>query len=117
MFRSRILILIRNNGKSFVVKYLKECLRICQHFVAGSPIFLSKGIPIDLAGGLPRIIPGVLRARFRAGDPRAIRVVFTVLSVFRIIRVPGQLKLNTITDPFKGQCADIPKWALERSVL
>jgi len=84
-------------------------MRICQHFAAGSPVFSSKGIPIDLAGGLPRIIPGSLRARFRAGDPRAIRVVFTVLSVFRIIRVPGTLKLNTITDPFKGRDMDLPK--------
>nr|UPW42172.1 MAG: putative RNA dependent RNA polymerase [Jiangsu mito-like virus 11] len=117
MFRSRILGLSVRNGNTFTVKYLKECLRICQHFVAGSPVFLSKGIPVDLAGGLPRIIPGVLRARFRAGDPRAIRVVLTVLSAYRIIRVPGQLKLNTITDPFKGQDDALPKWALERSIL
>lgn len=97
------------NGNKFTVMYLKECMRICQHFVAGSPIFLSQGIPVDLAGGLPRIIPGVLRARFRAGDPRAIRVVLTVLSTYRIIRVPGELKLNTITDPFKGLDMCLPK--------
>jgi len=108
MFRDRITQLRLRNGNYFVVKYLKECLRISQHFVAGSIVTRSIGIPVDLAGGLPRIIPGVLRARFRAGDPRAIRVVFTVLSVFRIIRVPGVLKLNTITDPFKGKDMNLP---------
>lgn len=109
VFRSRILYLRNHSGNKFIVMYLKECLRICQHFAAGSIVTQSKGVPIGLAGGLPRIIPGVLRARFRAGDPRAIRVVFTVLSVFRIIRVPGQLKLHTITDPFKGQDCELPK--------
>jgi len=108
MFRSRITLLASRNGNSFVVKYLKECLRICQHFVAGSIVHRSNGIPIDLAGGLPRIIPGNLRARFRAGDPRAIRVVLTVLSVYRIIRVPGVLKLETITAPFKGTDMNLP---------
>lgn len=117
VFRSRIHGLTVRNGNKFTVMYLKECLRICQHFAAGSPLFLSKGIPIDLAGGLPRIIPGTLRARFRALEPRAIRVVFTVLSVYRIIRVPGQLKLSTITAPFNGLDCRLPKWALERTVL
>jgi hypothetical protein len=35
-------------------------------------------------------------------EPLMIRVVLTILSYFRVIKCRGQLKLNTITDPFKG---------------
>jgi len=83
--------------------YLKECLRIVHHFIAGTLVHLSEGIPVDLTGGLPRMIPGPLRSKLRLKDPKSIRVVLTVLSVFRVIDIKGQLKLSTITDPFKGQ--------------
>jgi hypothetical protein len=37
-----------------------------------------------------------------AGDQNNIRVILGLLSLFRIIKFPGILKLETITDPFKG---------------
>lgn len=73
-----------------------------QHFIAGRPEFLSIEIPVGITGGLPSIIPGDLRLRIRKGDQGAIRLTFTVLSVYRVLKVPGKLKLNSITDPFKG---------------
>lgn len=37
-----------------------------------------------------------------------IRAVLTILSVFRIIKFPGVLRLETITDPFKGISPTLP---------
>lgn len=52
--------------------------------------------------GLPLIIPGPLRLLMETGDSRCIRVVLTLLSIFRIFKFPSEPKLATITDPFKG---------------
>jgi len=88
--------------------YMKESLRVVQHFVAGEIVDRSNDLPVSLVGGLPRIIPGVLRTRLRVGDPGAIRLVLAILSLNRVIKCPGVLKLNTITDPFKGLDDRIP---------
>lgn len=88
--------------------YLEETVRLYQQFLAGQPVYLSKGIPVGLVGGLPRILPGSLRRCIRRGDPIAIKATFSILSVYRIMDIPGVLKLNTITDPFKGQTSTFP---------
>jgi len=54
------------------------------------------------AGGLPRFIPHSERVRIRAGDIRTIRFWTGLLNLYRIIKVPGELKLQTITAPFSG---------------
>jgi len=66
-------------------------------------------MPIGLAGGLPLIIPGSLRLLLRAKDHKTIRGVLSTLAVYRIMKMPCVLKLETITDPFKGQCLTLPK--------
>jgi len=71
---------------------------------------------VDITGGLPRIIPGRLRSRMRSGDPVAIRSGLTVLSVYRVITIPGQLKLSTITDPFKGLNRTLPLYEIEQGL-
>jgi hypothetical protein len=81
---------------------LKECVRLYQHYLAGRPEYLSKDIPIAIAGGIPSIIPGSLRLEIKRRNVDVIKCVFTILSVYRVMKVPGTLKLNTITDPFKG---------------
>jgi hypothetical protein len=112
-FGHRIQHLVDTNGRKFAVTYLKECVRLVQKFISGSPEFLSQGIPVDLAGGLPRIIPGPLRSRMRRWDPGAYRVSLTLLSAFRVFSIPGQLKLSTITDPFKGLSSTLPLYEVE----
>lgn len=59
--------------------------------------------------GLPLIIPGHLRLLIEAGDKSIIRVVFTVLSVYRVIPAYPKLKLGTITSPFSGRFKDLPE--------
>lgn len=62
--------------------------------------------------GLPLIIPGPLRLQMEAGDSCAIRSVLTILSLYRVIKYPGNLKLQTITDPFKGVSESLPPMEL-----
>lgn len=94
------------NGKRFTVEYLKEAHRLCQHAIAGRPTVCPShkdGAPrVGSRRGFPLIIPGPLRLLMEAGDKMTIRAVLTVLTVFRIIKYPGTLKLATITDPFNG---------------
>lgn len=92
------------------MKYLKECLLLTQKFVAGERVVVTKTIPLSLVGGLPRIIPGPLRASVRKGDPNVIRLVLSAFAVFRILKCPGILKTETITDPFKGVSETLPDY-------
>jgi hypothetical protein len=108
-FGARIAVLWKANGVSFTVQYLKECTRIVQHFVSGHPVFVTDVMPIGLAGGLPTIIPGTLRTLLRSKDPSTIRGVLSTLAVFRIMKMPCELKLESITDPFSGISDTLPK--------
>jgi hypothetical protein len=51
---------------------------------------------------LPRMIPIYLRTRIRQGDTSTIRIVLTILNLYRVLPYPGKVKLSTITDPFSG---------------
>jgi hypothetical protein len=64
--------------------------------------------PVGIAAGLPTIIPGSLRLQIRRGDLVTIRGVLAFLAVFRVLKVPSVLKLQTITDPFKGIDTSLP---------
>jgi len=102
LLANRIFHLRKKNGPLFTVKYLKECVRLVQVYVAGVPEYISKDLPVSITAGLPSIIPGSLRLRMKDKDLDCIRVVLSLLSVYRTMKAPGQLKLSTITDPFSG---------------
>jgi hypothetical protein len=109
---SRIVVLWKSNGVTFTVQYLKECTRIVQHFVSGHPVYVTDVMPIGLAGGLPTLLPGTLRTLMRSKDLKTIRGVLSTLAVFRIMKMPCKLKLETITDPFKGSCDTLPAYEI-----
>jgi len=92
--------------------YLKECYRLLQHFVAGQPQKSSIDIAVALSGGVPCIIPGSLRLLIKKREPEVIRFVLTVFSLYRVIKIPGTLKLGSITDPFKGSSPTIERVGL-----
>jgi hypothetical protein len=95
-----------------LVLYLKEATRIVQAFVSGNPV-LKTEFPISLKGGLPSIIPGPLRLSMRQRDLNVFRGVLSVLAVYRVIQIPGKLKLETITEPFKGQDRILPQYEVK----
>jgi len=94
--------LIRNNGLTFTVSYLKESVRITYHWMAGKPIKTCEGQTFVSISkfGLPTIIKPFYM-RFIKGDKIGIQFTLFILSWYRIFEVPGKLKLNTITDPSK----------------
>lgn len=98
----RISFLVKKGGPTHTVKYLKECTRIVQKFIAGQPCNTSEGVPVNIVKGLPRMIPGPLRVLIRAGDTDTIRAVLSVLTLYKILRCRPTLKINSITDPFNG---------------
>lgn len=49
--------------------------------------------------GLPRVIPRVVRDRIRSGDKFLLRLWVSWFSIYRVLDMPGRLKLGTITDP------------------
>jgi hypothetical protein len=100
------------NGPEFLVHYTKEAVRIVQHFVSGNPVSVTTEIPISIVRGIPSIVPGSLRLQMHSGDPRVIRGVLTLLSVYRIIKFPGTTKLETITAPFSGLSRTLPIYEL-----
>jgi len=110
---NRIRALWIGNGRKFVVTYLKEATRLVHHFLSGKPatcdMNAAGGPRVASRRGLPLIIPGVIRLQIEADNPVVIRAVLTILSVYRIIKYPGSLKLATITDPFKGLSETLDK--------
>nr|WNM95051.1 MAG: RNA-dependent RNA polymerase [Diaporthe helianthi mitovirus 2] len=102
LFGERIIKLWKINGAKFVVQYLKESSLFVTHYVSGSPLWKSN-LPVGIAGGLPTIIPGVLRLSIKDGDQLIIRGVLSVLSMYRVILIPGIVKLSSITSKFTGK--------------
>lgn len=81
-------------------KFFKECKRLLQKYLAGTPELISQDgliVSIDKTG-LPRIIPLFLRLRIRTGNVLAIAVTFFALDVPRMYVYVGADKLTTITD-------------------
>jgi hypothetical protein len=91
-------------------------VRVLQAFVSGRPIYSTNEFIVGLVGGLPSILPGKLRTLIRSGDAKTIRGVLSLLQVYRVLKVPGKLKLGTITDPFKGLDPSLPKYEILRAI-
>jgi len=99
---SRIRFMWKQNGPDFLVNYLKECHRLTCKAISGQPETFQGKTRIGTKRGLPLIIPSLLRSRIENLDVNSTRLVLTVLSTYRVIQCKPQLKVNTITDPFKG---------------
>lgn len=84
--------------------------------MSGNPVFTTREMPISLVGGLPTVIPGILRTAIRLKDPLITRGVLSLFAVYRIIKVPCKLKLESITDPFKGISEILPWYELNQAL-
>jgi hypothetical protein len=106
-FARYLLYLRKNHGAEFVVAYLKAGQLAISKKVAHTPVKSLRDINPDfplprLANGLPHAIPISDRRLITQGGYSVIRFWLTMFSIYRIISIPGKLKLNTITDPFSG---------------
>jgi len=96
--------LAARSGVRFLVLYLKASHVLVMQAAGGMKIPSTQKLGVAVArtkGGLPRMIPKIIRNKIRQGDQRAIKLTLTLLSLYRVLEFPGKLKLSTITDPGK----------------
>jgi len=112
-FCTYLLVLNKRHGTEFVVKYLKACNLAVSKFLAGQPLVSLRELEPDLPlprlskSGLPAIIGTRDRRSLAANSHRVIRLWLTLFSLYRVIIIPAKAKLNTITDSFTGDTAEV----------
>lgn len=114
MFFDFILSYERNHGAVATVKWLKASLVALQKELGQDRLVslqqLGTAAPYSgLRGGLPSIIPTHSRVKIRRGDPREIRFWTGLFNLYRILQIPGELKISTITAPFTGDAVFLEK--------
>lgn len=98
----------QKSGISFLALYLKASSTYVMQFIANPkrPKFITSvtyGPHVSLTrSGLPRIIPVSLRRAISNNDTIIIKVVLTILNLYRVLPYPGKVKLSTITDKWNG---------------
>lgn len=112
LFGDHLLAMRKQHGSKYVVKYLKASNLAIQRCVAGSPLASLRELEADLP--LPRLINGLPafiniydRKAIRRGDATIMRFWITLFSIYRVLSIPGDLKLNTITDPTTAKPEDL----------
>lgn len=97
--------LVKRSGWGFTFLYLKECQRLIIKFLAGSPQVISPGVGILVmrdSYGLPSIIPLELRSKIILKDGRWIKLILSLISIYRVFPTKVLPTLRTITQPWMG---------------
>jgi len=108
--------MIKKNGSVFLVQYLKESHRLTLQALAGTPQECKTFPRVATRRGLPLIIPGPLRLHVERRDTVRIQLVLSLLSVYRVLKIPATLKIETITDSFKGLSPTLPEFEIVESL-
>nr|UIW13869.1 MAG: RNA-dependent RNA polymerase [Rhizoctonia solani mitovirus 87] len=104
---NRLAYLRRTLGPKGLCLYLKGAFVLYQQSLGGhylpDPRSVSSGLNISRNNsGLPKIIPRVLREEIRKGNTHTMKLVSSILNVYRDIDFVGAPKLETIVAPYKG---------------
>lgn len=107
-FLNFVLKYYRSHGVGFTIKWLKASHVAISKCLGQNKLLslrtLVEDLPLPrLLNGLPSVIPFEDRMRIRRGDVNTIRFWLGLFNLYRVLQAPGQLKLNTITDPWTGQ--------------
>nr|UIW13821.1 MAG: RNA-dependent RNA polymerase [Rhizoctonia solani mitovirus 49] len=108
LFSGYLYQMYRHHGSTQVVKYLKASQLAIQKAIAGDKVDNLRILDKDIvrsrvtSSGLPVFIPSRDRKLIIAEqlNPAIIRFYLTLYSIYRVISIPGTLKLQTIVDPF-----------------
>jgi len=100
------------HGSTSTVKWLKAMHVALQKALGQDNLkslrALQPGIPMPgLRSGLPRMIPLPERERIRRGHVPTIRFWSGLFNLYRVLQIPGELKLSTITAPFSGDAVGL----------
>jgi hypothetical protein len=111
-FITYIMMVWVEHGALYTVKYMRASHVAVQHMIAGRPLNSLRAIEPDLPlprlrTGLPVFIPVVDRRMIRQGHPGTIRLWLSLLSLYRVLKAPHKVKIETITDPFGGSYAQL----------
>lgn len=102
-FLARCSTLQRNTSLTYLVITLKALYVVTQQSIGGQRLSDLTSLNARFARngkGLPRKwIPLLDRQKIRAGDMPTMRFWLTLFSIYRILDIPGKLKLSSITDP------------------
>lgn len=106
----------RQGGWLYVVKWLKTASVLLQQAAGGQRIHATQALGAAVArtrgSGIPRVIPAVMRKSIRAGDPWTIRIWLSYFQLYRVIEIPGVLKLQSITAPSEMKTDFLRGWIL-----
>lgn len=89
-FVSHLQVLLENNGRMAAVKFLKISLFALYSYVSGNPLkaTILLGHGIRLRNGLPAVWNKDLRDRIRRGDMSSIRLMASLLNLYRALDAP-----------------------------
>ena len=103
----------RVSGWTYVVKYLKACSVLLQQSANGQRITAAQELGCAVsrtAGGIPRLIPKTMRAAIRSKDIWTVRIWLSLFGLYRVIDIPGTLKIQTITRPATMDPRFLEEW-------
>lgn len=99
-FAKRVVALQRHGSWTYVVRYLKACSVLLQQASNGQRITAVQELGVAVARtrrGLPRIVHPLSRKRIRGGSHWEVRFWLSLFGLYRVIDMPGKLKLETIS--------------------
>lgn len=103
----------KSQGWRGVVIHLKGCHVLLQQCVGGHILDNPRQLGTAISrsrNGLPRVIPMIHRRSILSGDVWAIKIWSSFFWLYRVLDVPGKLKLGTITRPFEVNYLIIMEW-------
>ena len=97
----------KNHGSTFTIKWLKSCAVALQKWLGDDKVKslrdLEPNLPLPrVINGCPAIINSGDRQLMRLGNIHIIRFWHSLFSLYRVLQIPGKIKISTITDPFSG---------------
>lgn len=90
----------KRNGLTYMVKFMKAAQVLLMQSLGGQRLYNLNPLGPRLArtkAGLPRVIPALHRVSLRRGDRWTVRLWQSLFGLYRVIEIPGVLKLKTIT--------------------
>jgi hypothetical protein len=104
----------RKAGMRMLVISLKASYVVMQQSLGGHRLVDMSPLGTRFArtkgAGLPKVIPALDRKLITGGNTSLAKFWLSLFSVYRILSIPGQLKLSSITDPSTMSPATLIAW-------
>lgn len=103
----------RSQGWRGVVIRLKAMATLLQQCAGGHMLEDPRQLGCAISrsrNGIPRVIPVEHRKRILSGDRWTVRIWISFFWLYRVIDIPGKIKLGSITRPFEVNYLIIMEW-------